>query len=83
MGLLQLPKGTTLFRGRGCEFCNGSGYRGRIAIQEAFIITEEMRAVIHGEITSIKLRNMAIANNFHDMYFDGLQKALVGRTTVD
>ena len=42
-----------------------------------------MRDVIYGEVTSAKLRNLASANNFRDMYFDGLQKALAGITTVE
>ncbi|HEY4611830.1 MAG TPA: GspE/PulE family protein [Bacteroidota bacterium] len=83
VGLLNLPAGTTLFRGKGCEFCGGTGYKGRIAIHEILIVTEEMRDVIYGEVTSAKLRNLAIANDFRDMYFDGMQKALAGITTVE
>ncbi len=82
-GLTGLPEGTTLFRGKGCSYCNGTGYKGRLAIHEVFMITEEMREVIFGDVTIKKLRNLALANNFHDMYFDGLQKAIAGLTTVD
>jgi type IV pilus assembly protein PilB len=82
LGLLGVPEGTTLFRGKGCSFCSGTGYKGRIAIHEVFIITEQMRDIIYGEVTTSKLRQLAIDNNFHDMYFDGLQKALAGITSV-
>jgi type IV pilus assembly protein PilB len=81
-GLAHLPADTTLFRGRGCDFCNGIGYKGRIAIHEVLTITEEMRDVIYGEVTTGKLRKLAEANNFRDMYFDGMQKALAGITTL-
>jgi type IV pilus assembly protein PilB len=81
-GLSNLPAGITLFKGRGCDFCNGIGYKGRIAIHEVLIITEEMRDVIYGEVTTGKLRTLAEANNFRDMYFDGMQKALAGITTL-
>jgi type II secretory ATPase GspE/PulE/Tfp pilus assembly ATPase PilB-like protein len=82
-GLAHLPKGVTLFKGRGCEFCNGIGYKGRIAMHEVLTITEEMRDVIYGEVTTGKLRALAAANNFRDMYFDGMQKALAGITTLE
>ena len=82
-GLANLPKGTTLFRGKGCNFCHGVGYKGRIAIHEVLIVTEEMRDVIYGEVTTTKLRALALANNFRDMYFDGIQKALAGITTIE
>jgi len=82
-GLAGLPSDITLFRGRGCSFCSGTGYKGRMAIHEVFIITEEMRDVIYGEVTTTKLRQLAIDNKFRDMHFDGLQKAIAGITTID
>jgi type IV pilus assembly protein PilB len=82
-GLLNLPKGTTLFRGRGCAYCNGIGFKGRIAIHEVLVITEEMRDAIVGEVTTSKIRSLAIANKFRDMYFDGVQKALAGITSLE
>jgi type IV pilus assembly protein PilB len=82
-GLSNLPKGTTLFRGKGCEYCNGIGFKGRVAIHEVLVITEDMRDVIFGEVTTGKLRKLALANNFRDMLFDGVQKSLAGVTTVD
>jgi type IV pilus assembly protein PilB len=82
-GLENLPEGVTFFRGRGCAACNGNGYRGRLGIHEILVITEEMRDVIYGEVTTAKLRKAAIANNFHDMHFDGMQKALAGLTTIE
>ena len=54
-----------------------------MAIHEVFIVTEEMRDVIYGEVTTTKLRQLAIENNFRDMHFDGLQKAIAGITTID
>jgi type IV pilus assembly protein PilB len=82
-GLLNLPKGMTLFKGRGCVYCNGIGYKGRIAIHEVLVITEEMRDVIYGEVSTGKIRSLAVANNFRNMHFDGVQKALAGITTLE
>ncbi|HEY5614630.1 MAG TPA: GspE/PulE family protein, partial [Bacteroidota bacterium] len=83
VGLANVPEDITLFRGKGCSFCGGVGYKGRIAIHEILVLTEEMRDVIYGEVTTTKLRNLAMANNFHDMFFDGISKALAGITTIE
>jgi type IV pilus assembly protein PilB len=82
-GLSRLPKGVTFYRGRGCNYCSGLGYKGRVAIHEVLSITEEMRDVIYGEVTTSKIRALAAANGFRDMYFDGMQKAFAGITTID
>ena len=82
-GLSGLPAHTTFFRGRGCIICEGTGYKGRIAIHEILCITEEMRDVISNNLTTTNLRNIARVTDFRDMYFDGLQKALVGITSLE
>jgi len=78
-----LPKGVTFFRGRGCGFCNGIGYKGRVAVHEVLSITEEMRDAIYGEVTTGKIRALAATNGFRDMHFDGVQKALAGITSLE
>jgi type IV pilus assembly protein PilB len=83
LGLALLPQGTPFFRGRGCTYCGGGGYKGRVAIHEVFVITEEMRDMIYGQVTTSKLRALAAANGFRDMYFDGVQKALAGITSLE
>jgi type II secretory ATPase GspE/PulE/Tfp pilus assembly ATPase PilB-like protein len=82
-GLAHLPPGIALFRPRGCNACNGFGYKGRIAIHEVLMVTEEMRDEIRGEVSTTKLRELAMAEGFRDMYFDGVQKVLAGITSVD
>jgi type II secretory ATPase GspE/PulE/Tfp pilus assembly ATPase PilB-like protein len=82
-GLSGLPLHTTLFRAKGCEKCEGIGYKGRIAIHEILCITEEMRDVISTNLTTTNLRKIARATDFRDMYFDGLQKSLAGITSLE
>jgi type IV pilus assembly protein PilB len=82
-GLMNLPKNYDLYRSRGCEFCGGTGYKGRIGIHELLFISEEMRDVIMKDISTAVLRDVARATDFRDMYFDGLQKALAGITTLE
>jgi len=82
-GLAHLPPGITLFRPRGCSACNGFGYKGRIAIHEVLVVTDEMRDLISTEMSTSKLKTLAAAEGFRDMYFDGIQKALAGITSIE
>ncbi|MCX6134260.1 MAG: GspE/PulE family protein [Ignavibacteriales bacterium] len=82
-GLLNLPLGTTLFRPRGCSSCNGIGYKGRVAMHEVLAVTDDMRDLISSEVTTTKLRALAVKGGFREMYFDGLQKALAGITSLE
>jgi type IV pilus assembly protein PilB len=82
-GLMNLPPGTTLFRAKGCSSCNGVGYKGRMAIHEVLVVTEEMRDLISFEVTTTKLRALAVKGGFRDMYFDGIKKALAGITSLE
>lgn len=82
-GLSNLPRGITLFRPRGCRSCNGFGYKGRIGIHEVLTVTEEMRDIIDGDVTRASIKSLAVANGFRDMYFDGIQKAIAGVTSLE
>ena len=82
-GLMNLPLGTTLFRAKGCSSCNGVGYKGRMAIHEVLVVSDDMRDLIFGEVTTTKLRTLAAKGGFRDMYFDGMQKALAGITSLE
>jgi type IV pilus assembly protein PilB len=83
VGLMNLPLGTTLFRAKGCSWCNGIGYKGRMAIHEVLVVTDEMGDLILGEDSTTKLRALAVRNGFRDMYFDGMHKALAGITSLE
>jgi len=82
-GLLSLPPGTTLYRAKGCNSCNGVGYKGRVAIHEVLVVVDEMRDLISGEVTTTKLRALAAETGFRDMHFDGMMKALAGITSLE
>ncbi|HCA80783.1 MAG TPA: type II secretion system protein GspE, partial [Bacteroidetes bacterium] len=82
-GLAHLPPGITLFKPRGCNACNGFGYKGRISIHEVLVVTDEMRDLIATEISTSKLTTLADAGGYRDMYFDGIQKALAGITSIE
>jgi type IV pilus assembly protein PilB len=78
----SIPK--TIYKGKGCNFCNGSGYRGRVAIYEMLNVSEPMRLYIQKPEFSLDgLRAMAAKEGMISMFEDGLKKAELGQTTVE
>jgi general secretion pathway protein E len=73
----------TLYRGRGCEECRGTGYRGRSGIYELFEITEEVRSLTLRRVSTREIRRHAIENGMVTLRLDGWAKAQEGMTTVD
>ncbi|MGF7186407.1 type IV pilus assembly protein PilB [Desulfitispora alkaliphila] len=71
-----------LYKGEGCSYCNNTGYRGRIAIQEVMPITKEMRQEIALRVTSDILQSLAREAGMITLKEDGIQKSLEGITTV-
>src|SRR5204863_7605101 len=52
--------GVTLFRGRGCDRCNNTGYSGRCAIVEAMTVTDEIRKVVIARGSAMEISKIAI-----------------------
>jgi type II secretory ATPase GspE/PulE/Tfp pilus assembly ATPase PilB-like protein len=70
------------YRGRGCEECRGTGYRGRIGIFELLAITPELRELILQRKSSAELKASA-QRSMLTMHQDALQKAGAGMTSLE
>ncbi|MET0852853.1 MAG: type II secretion system ATPase GspE [Candidatus Rokuibacteriota bacterium] len=76
--------GARLYRGAGCEGCRGTGYRGRTAIYELLLITEEIRGHILRRASAGEIRRHAIEHReLTTLREDGWAKAAAGVTTVE
>jgi general secretion pathway protein E len=74
---------TKLFRGRGCDDCRGTGYRGRTGIYELFAITEDVRSLIIRRASSREIRRLAIETGMVTLRQDGWARAVDGVTTIE
>ena len=84
MNLDILDKGEiTFFRGRGCEVCKGSGYKGRIGIYELMPITDKVRELILARASSYAIREAAIEAGMRTLKDDAMEKILLGMTTLE
>ncbi|MBY4678548.1 type II secretion system ATPase GspE [Marinobacterium arenosum] len=84
LGLNRFSQGEiTLHRPVGCKQCNGTGYHGRVAIQELLIISDELRRLVLRHADAGQLLEVAKAEGMHTMYDDGCVKSLAGITNVE
>lgn len=71
------------YRGRGCDRCRHTGYRGRQGIFEMMLINEEIQDLTVKRAPLSEIRNAAMANGMKTLKMDGFQKVLEGTTTVE
>ena len=79
----ELLETATWMRGKGCGYCQKSGYRGRMAIMELMLVTPKVRELVFEGRPSEDIREVAILEGMRTLYFDGLQKAMTGITTIE
>lgn len=73
-----------MYRGKGCDACNGKGFAGRLAIFEAFNVTEDIRQhIIDRNFSLDGLRKLAQKDGMISMFEDGLRKVERGITTIE
>ncbi|MDD3181059.1 MAG: GspE/PulE family protein [Opitutaceae bacterium] len=73
----------TLYRGRGCPKCHGTGYSGRVGIYEFVEVSEAMREMIIEKQSTVLLLEEARRVGRRSLRYDGLKKALIGWTTLE
>ncbi len=78
-----LPPGTVFWRGRGCEDCLGTGYRGRTGIYEMLMIDDNVRAQIQRHESAAAMKGAAVKSGMRTLRADGALKATQGLTTLD
>lgn len=71
------------FYGTGCNECNGSGYRGRVAIFEMFLLDEEIKELISNSKSNIELRRAACERGMRTLREEGWQKVQQGMTSIE
>jgi type IV pilus assembly protein PilB len=79
----EMLAGAKLMKGEGCNHCNRSGYRGRIAVYEIMRLTSTIRELIFQNASTAKIRDLAIEQGMTTLYQDGLQKVVDGITTLE
>lgn len=82
--LAAAPVGrVTLFRGKGCAHCRGTGFKGRVGLFELLVLTDELRHALLQRAPLAELRTLAREQGMLTLRQDGWTKVQAGLTTVE
>ncbi|MBI4052002.1 MAG: hypothetical protein HY400_05810 [Elusimicrobia bacterium] len=83
--LTRLAKGGKihLARGKGCDNCAKTGYRGRIAVHEVLELTDTIRELVNTRAPSGKIKEAARKNGMMTLRESAISKVLAGVTTIE
>ena len=76
------PEDLTLWSASGCHHCNKTGLKGRRALHELLIASDEVKAAIQRKATVAELRDIAMHQGMTTLFQDGVDKVISGKTTL-
>ena len=79
---VKVPAGAKIWKPKGCEVCKNTGYKGRVGLHELLILNDEIRLQILKDPSAIPVKEIAMKNGMRTIAMDGLEKVLLGHTTV-
>lgn len=82
MEILGIDQPTSIYQPHGCQYCNGTGYKGRIAVHEIMYMNENMRAAVSREKNLEVLRNLAKENGMITLWNSCHGLVLNGTTSI-
>ena len=84
LGYRKEEMGTfTVYKGRGCDKCNNTGYKGRVGLVEVMVIDDDIRELILSGGTAIDIKKKAAENGMISLRRSGLVKIKDGITTIE
>ncbi len=75
--------GLKVYKGKGCPACNGTGYKGRIALYEVMTVGDEMKQLILEGASTDDIKKMAVSGGMRTLRMSGLSKAREGITSIE
>jgi type IV pilus assembly protein PilB len=79
----EMAKDVVPMKGKGCEKCNNSGYKGRVGLYEVMDITDELRELVLVGASGLELRRKAVEEGMLTLRQSGLRKVKDGLTTIE
>lgn len=79
---LNLPSPLMLHRGKGCDTCGGTGYKGRTGVHELLTMTPELRALVYKEASVSEMKAQATKDGMRTLIQDGIYKVIKGDTDI-
>jgi type II secretory ATPase GspE/PulE/Tfp pilus assembly ATPase PilB-like protein len=79
---LELGDEVLLSRGKGCEECSDTGYRGRTGVHELLSMTPDLRGLIYKESSVNEMKEQAVLDGMRNLTQDAVLKVLKGDTDI-
>ncbi len=79
----DLEKDFVIYRAKGCQKCNGGGYKGRVGLFELMEITDEVAKAISAEVPEDQLRKIAVQEGMTPLRRAGIKKVIEGATSIE
>jgi type IV pilus assembly protein PilB len=79
----EVGAGFATFQGKGCENCNSTGYRGRVAIYEVMVIHEALKEHVLRGVSAADLKREAVKLGMSTLRASALRKVREGLTTIE
>ncbi len=76
-------KTVKVFKGKGCNVCNNTGYKGRCGLYEVMEVDDEIRELILVGASAVELKKKAVERGMITLRRSGLIKAMTGQTTLE
>jgi type IV pilus assembly protein PilB len=75
--------GKKFYRGKGCDICRGTGYKGRLGLYEFMVINDEIRALVARNASTEEIREVARKHGMITLRDSGMSNMFLGNTTAD
>ena len=72
-----------IYKGKGCDVCHGTGYKGRSAIYEVMVLNDTVKKAIADNLNSLELKLVAMQNGMQTLRQSAWKKVLSGQTTIE
>ncbi len=76
-------KNITFYKGTGCDACNNTGYKGRIALYEVVTVTDPIKELILQGASALEIKREAISQGMITLRRSGIKKLLEGVTSIE
>ncbi len=75
--------GFRVYRGKGCQLCNQTGYKGRVGLYEVMPVTDDLKELILSRASNFDIKKKAIAQGMKTLRMAGISKVAEGMTTIE
>ena len=79
----EIAAKATFAKGKGCGYCQKSGYRGRMGIYELMVVSSKVRELMFKGVSTKAIAEQAIKEGMTTLFCDGIRKVLRGSTTLE